>query len=77
MKVIAQRGPGYLMVQTRTVEGINWGRIWNLAKNEMSQEMPVESMARFGYWTDYTGPAMTTADFEGARLMNPPVRGGT
>ena len=77
MKVVAQRGPGYLMVHTRSVEDIDWGRIWNLARNEMSPEQPLESMARFGYWTDYTGPDMTAADFEGVRLMNPPVRGGT
>jgi len=73
MNVIAQRGYGTLLVFTRTVDGKDWGRIWNVAKNEMSGEMLVASIAKFGYWTDYTGEQPET--FEGIRMLNLPVKG--
>lgn len=70
MRVIAQRGdPGTLLVQTREAEGLQWGRIWNVERREMSQEMPVPSIAKFGYWEAYTGPAIDASAFEGVRLM--------
>ena len=76
MKVVAQRGFGYLMVETRTVDGVTWGRIFNQARNEMGQETPVQSMLRYGYWTAYTGPAIDETVLEGARMMNTAPRRG-
>jgi len=76
MKVIAQRGgTSVLLVQTRVVDGMAWGRIWNVNVREMSPEQPVASIARYGYWEQYTGRDMTAADFKGVRLLNPPVKG--
>lgn len=69
MKVIATRGSGYYLVETRTVDDRRWGRIWNLARREMSQEMFVESILRFGYWQVYTGPVMPPSAFEGVRML--------
>jgi hypothetical protein len=74
MKVIAKRGDNYLLVSTRTVDGMEWGRIWNVRQNEMSGEVLVASAARFGYWEAYTGPQPES--YEGIRMMGVPVKGG-
>lgn len=63
MKVIAQRGGhDYLLVKTRTVEGEEWGRVFNVPRREMGREMLVAAIAKFGYWENYVGSQDVLSD---------------
>jgi hypothetical protein len=75
VKVIAQRGgPDYLLVQTRLYEGAAWGRVFNVRRREMGPELLVAAIAKFGYWTEYTGPQDVLGDLTGVRFVGGPPR---
>lgn len=68
MKVIAQRGgQNWLLVETRTVEDVRYGRIFNVRRREMSDERPVEAIGKFGYWVPFTGSQDVLRDLTGVR----------
>jgi len=70
VKVIAQRGgPNYLLVETRTVGGQRWGRIWNVSRREMGREVLVDAIVKFGYWEAYTGPQPTQSEMAGVSAI--------
>jgi hypothetical protein len=73
VKVIAQRGgPDYLLVQTRLYEGAPWGRVFNVRQREMGPERLVAAIAKFGYWTEYTGSQDVLDDLTGVRFIGGP-----